>query len=132
MTRVYFIDDSETTLFIYRELINRMEDTGIEAFYYPDATKALVELEQHAGDPDVTLMVVYLDIQMPSLDGFDFLELLEEDYEDIYDKLKVYMLTSSVMKRDREMAERFKVVRGFLEKPLMRETLIDTLRRCRE
>lgn len=132
MTRVYFIDDSETTLFIYRELINRMEDTDIEAFYYPDATKALEELIQHAADPNVALMIVYLDIQMPSLDGFDFLELLEEDYEDIYDKLKVYMLTSSVMKRDREMAERFKVVRGFLEKPLMRETLADTLRQARE
>lgn len=127
MTRVYFIDDSETTIFIYKELIKRVSATkDVVAEYYSGSEEALSGMKKLEGD-SAERVVVFLDIQMPSMDGFDFLELLEEEHEEIYYSLNVYMLTSSIMKRDREVAERFKVIKGFIDKPLLLPTLLDIL-----
>lgn len=63
--------------------------------------------------------LVLLDINMPVMSGFDFLEAVErERLLTSADACVVVMLTSSSYFGDRERAERFEVVGDYLEKPL--------------
>jgi CheY-like chemotaxis protein len=56
---------------------------------------------------------------MPLMDGWDFIE--EVGIKEIH--IPIYMLTSSIDKNDNEKAKKYKVVKGFLNKPLKQEKL---------
>ena len=62
--------------------------------------------------PDLLL----LDIKMPGIDGFDFLERLKG--LNLKKKVKVYMLTSSLRAEDKLKAFSFRAVIDYFEKPL--------------
>ena len=63
-------------------------------------------------------MVLFLDINMPSLSGWDVLATLNAMPEDIKTNLIVYMLSGSVSVSDRARSFSFSFVKGCLEKPL--------------
>ena len=68
--------------------------------------------------------VLFLDINMPTMDGWEFLEALNTFGESVKEKLNVYMLSSSVDPEDLERANANPYIIAFLEKPLSREMLI--------
>jgi CheY-like chemotaxis protein len=66
--------------------------------------------------------LILLDINMPVMDGFDFLSEYVCRPGSI-EQTKVYMLTSSPHETDRRRAETFDIVKGYFEKPLTEENL---------
>lgn len=65
--------------------------------------------------------VILLDINMPVMDGFEFLQAYKE-LGKCYDTTRVYMLTSSLRDSDREDALAYDCVKSYLEKPLTAQT----------
>ena len=59
-------------------------------------------------------LVIILDINMPIMDGWEFLDA----YRDYKNKAKVYMLTSSSNEEDRKRAEEFDCISGYYTKPV--------------
>ena len=80
--------------------------------------KALEYLAVSNSCPDVIL----LDINMPVMDGFDFLEEYTRDHKCL-NKSFVYMLTSSAEERDKANAKAFDIVKGYFEKPISKENI---------
>ena len=80
--------------------------------------KALHYLEDNANCPDVIL----LDINMPVMDGFDFLEEYKAGHRCL-DKTIIYMLTSSAQEVDKIKANAFGIVKDYFEKPLTEENV---------
>lgn len=68
--------------------------------------------------------VLFLDINMPTLTGWDFLDEYEKFSENVKGPISIYLLSSSIDKRDWEKAKENKYVKGFLVKPMYRETII--------
>ncbi len=66
--------------------------------------------------------ILFLDLKMPNMDGFDFLSRFESLPEDITSEIAVFVLTSSISKIDYEKVKQFKV-KGYLNKPLNLEKL---------
>lgn len=66
--------------------------------------------------------LMFLDVNMPRMGGFDFLTEFDKIYVGINIKCFVYMLTA-VKNREYEKFLQFKCVKGILEKPLTREVL---------
>ena len=67
--------------------------------------------------------LIFLDIHMPKMNGFEFLSALNEQYNGLKDKISVVLLTSSLDPLDKKMSAEFPNIKLFLNKPLNVEKL---------
>jgi CheY-like chemotaxis protein len=116
LNRIVLIDDSEPDL-IYSRIVLERSGLAREVQSFESAREALAWLlapDSHGAD------LILLDINMPGMDGFEFLEALRQARVCQPDKAwgKVVMLTSSPDPEDRERAASYPCVRGYLVKPL--------------
>jgi len=72
--------------------------------------------------------MVFLDINMPVMSGWDFIEAYKK--LDLPNPLFIVLLTTSLNANDREKAEQVDLIHKFLAKPLQVETLQDLLEAC--
>jgi CheY-like chemotaxis protein len=63
-------------------------------------------------------LIVFLDIFMPIMNGFQFMEAFMQFHRDMHDKVEIYMLTSSIDPEDQRKARKYHVIREFVNKPM--------------
>lgn len=73
--------------------------------------------------------LILLDINMPGMNGFEFLEIYHTLEEDQKSKAVVIMLTTSLNPDDKTKAMGFKEVSEFQNKPLTVEVIQDTVKK---
>ena len=119
------IDDSKIDQKLYRRIVERSGKVGTILSYYM-AHEALEALMAPDGPrPDLIL----LDINMPRMNGFGFLEAVRSNLGEEFCPV-VVMLTTSLEPSDEDRARQFSCVRDFLNKPLTRdhiEKLVDLI-----
>jgi CheY-like chemotaxis protein len=93
---------------------------GAEALNYLDCKEQFVDRDCDCTCPDLIL----LDLNMPVMNGFDFLELYEARNNPEKEQVKLYVLTSSSHSLDHFKISLFKSVTGYLTKPLTEEVLL--------
>ncbi|PHR97425.1 MAG: response regulator [Leeuwenhoekiella sp.] len=109
--KVLLVEDSETTNFINKLVLNSAGILDInEVLNGLDAYNYILR-----NCPDVIL----LDIDMPVMDGWEFLK--EKEMKALCMHAKVVMLTSSTHPKDKKMAENHPSIVAYLEKPLTLE-----------
>lgn len=86
--------------------------------------KALVYLEEFISKPDQFPDLIFLDLNMPLMNGYDFIELYEEKFAPLFPATQLVVLTSSVRNKDIEIAQRYSSIKGFYNKPLEEEQLL--------
>ena len=114
---ILIVDDDAGVLFLH-ELIVRESRFSDNITTFNRAGKALEYLEKLKDK--ISDCLIFLDINMPEMDGWKFLENLDKSNQ--YDRISVVMATSSVNRSDREKAKSFSRVIGYVEKPLDFET----------
>lgn len=128
VNRLVIIDDSKIEQKLYRLIVERSGLVGeVISFYYADEA-----LEYLCSDPKPEVDCIALDINMPRMTGFEFLDAATERLGDDFVKLVVVMLTTSLDPEDRKRAARHAVVRDFFNKPLSRthlERVVELLNR---
>ncbi|CAL65138.1 response regulator [Christiangramia forsetii] len=113
------IDDDEIYQKIIKKLISRA-NVFEEAYFYASGKEAIDDfLDLKTNLPSIIL----LDINMPIMDGWQFLDRLEKLYPLLYENTKVFIVTSSIAYSDKEKMMEFPGVSGFLSKPLNIEKL---------
>ncbi len=116
---ILLVDDDRATNFLNKRLLDKMgvanhikiARNGIEAMDY------LVSASEGQRDfpmPDL----IFLDINMPLVNGWEFLERYDSMPEDFKSHITVLMLTTSLRQDDLERAEKAPSVKGFIHKPL--------------
>jgi CheY-like chemotaxis protein len=113
---VLIIDDSDADL-LYTRLVIERSGGAREVQTFEQAQEALQALREGRLRPDLIL----LDINMPVMNGFEFLAALQAQVAELPTVPVVVMLTSSPDPADRARAEGFASVRGYLTKPIDRE-----------
>ena len=113
--KILLVDDDVAFNFLNRLLIN---STGLkcEIDECLDGSAALNYVLNSEKCPDVIL----LDINMPVMDGFEFLEEFEKHHK-LRNHTKVFVLTSSDQDEDRNSAKKYTCVKGYFDKPLTDE-----------
>ena len=117
-TQLIIIDDDPVNNFICIKTIQRLiEDPSILAF--TEATHALDFLNSPAfANSAENRIIMFLDINMPLVSGWDFLNIFESMSGRIKKPIKIYMLSSSVNPEDIERATLNEYVSDYLMKPL--------------
>lgn len=113
--RVMLIDDSESDL-LYTRIILQRASVPYEVLAFESAREALQALRTEAEPVDLIL----LDINMPGMNGFEFLEAYDALRGDQQADAVVVMLTSSPDAADRDRALSFSCVKGYVTKPIDR------------
>jgi len=123
--KTVLIDDSDIDLFIQRRFLEVYEFSS-ELVLYKSASEALNWLKRLNGEtpPDV----IFLDLNMPEIDGFSFLRSFNDLPEKIKNKSRIVVLTSSNSMQDRDQAFQNKNVIQFITKPL-KQTDIEELKK---
>jgi CheY-like chemotaxis protein len=114
ISTILVVDDDENDQFICEYTIRKF-DASIRVLKAFDGAEALDVL--HRETPDA----IILDINMPVMNGFEFLDRYAEEFE-VHAPV-VAMLTSSRLGKDRERALQYSFVKNYFEKPLESEHL---------
>ena len=125
--RVMLVDDNDIDNFVNRKTIEAISFAEkIEAHIDPEtALEFLQGIQKTGGAMKEDLPeIIFLDINMPLMDGFDFVRQFEKLNEATKQNIRIYLLSSSMNPTDRDRASEFESVHAFLEKPLNREQLL--------
>jgi CheY-like chemotaxis protein len=124
---ILLVDDDEDDNLIHKDLIEELDITqhlqiatnGIEAMEY---------LSKVYTDPDPTRYpkpdLIFLDLNMPKMNGFEFLEEYERMLGMFDSDPKITVLTTSAVPEDRQRALEYPMVQGFELKPLMDKSVM--------
>jgi CheY-like chemotaxis protein len=124
--KVLVVNDNELLLLIAKKMIalsNFAEETitatnGLEAIEY---FENLLQNEKDASKNAPEF--IFLDLHMPSLDGWGFLELFTEKYATHFPKLKIAILSASVDMQEMLMLVKYPIVIDFVSTPINEEVL---------
>ncbi len=98
--KIILIDDDHVANFLNREII-ALYNSSLSVHVFQDPFKALEYLIHEATAPASDQMVLFVDINMPLMTGWQFIELLETDHPLLLKRLKIYVLSSSIDHHDK-------------------------------
>lgn len=121
--RFLLIDDDKINNFITKMILEKSFE-GIEVIAFTDAEEGLKfiksESKNSAMDEKITL---FLDINMPTLSGWEFLEAFALIDDEIRKQYNIYILSSSINLGDINLANENQFVLDFIEKPVNKDKL---------
>ncbi|MBF9252781.1 response regulator [Pontibacter sp. 172403-2] len=116
MKRIVLVDDMEIFNFIMVTSIKNV-NPAYAVHDFTNSLQAFASLKEIAPD------IIFLDLNMPEMDGWDFLEQMQAQRL----QYKVYILTSSTSELDRQRSKTFANVAQFLVKPVEEDLLKEIL-----
>jgi len=122
---IMLIDDNEIDNLINQKMIEAADIA--EHIYTHTGAKSAIEflrnMEQLEVADSVLPEVIFLDIDMPLMDGFQFLDEFEKLSVATKEKCEIVMLTSSINPQDVDKSKQYAHVKKYLNKPLSQTTL---------
>ncbi|WP_176956230.1 response regulator [Catalinimonas alkaloidigena] len=122
MQRIMIVDDDHIHHFVYEEMI---ADTQVaqEVLTFAQASKALDFLGDACHDADQLPDLILLDLNMPHISGWDFLEAYQKIRPDFAKDVVLMILSSSVYQKDIDRAHAYEDVADFVMTPLTEDKL---------
>jgi CheY-like chemotaxis protein len=99
-----------------------------EILTFTEGSSCLDYIQQtYAANHDRRPTILLLDINMPVMSGWEFLERFDNLGEDVKSLFKIYILSSSVDERDKQRSYANKNVSAFMVKPLVKDNVLAIL-----
>lgn len=118
MTRVLVIDDDEINNFTVDAILSRTD--FVDEYEIKDSGWNALEYLQKAEEAQAYPDLIFVDINMPEMDGYEFLERYEHRFWQKHISTRVYMLSSSISEADKEKALSYRCIYEYITKPLNR------------
>jgi len=128
MWKIFLIDDDDVNQHVsLRTIQSCLSDTAVSVQEFSSGAQALQYLEQHARDADKLPDLIFLDINMPAISGWDFLEKFENMSSSMVEVPKISMMSASWFVEDMNRALRYTHVIDYISKPLTQEPFEDLI-----
>jgi CheY-like chemotaxis protein len=113
LPRIILVDDDDIMNFLHEEMIQRAAPGSI-IDVFKSGKQWVNHLTHH---PDLSFDILFLDIRMPEMDGFEVLQFMGQT-PSRFSGVRTYVLSSTLDDRDLEKAKGNPLVTDFLSKPL--------------
>lgn len=121
---ILIVDDDPIVRLIIQKMIHHM-DNSVNCQQCDNGEVGLSVLETLR---NVThAIVILLDINMPVLNGWEFLDSLQKINLSSFAKFQLYILTSSTDESDKLKAQSYPVIKKFYQKPLSKQNIEEIL-----
>nr|WP_315157988.1 response regulator [uncultured Flavobacterium sp.] len=118
-------DDPINNLLCSKNIKKNIQEA--EVITFTEAEKGLDHIKSFFNEPNVENAVLFLDINMPIMSGWEFMEEFEKLNTLIKDQIFIYILSSSIDQQDKLKAKNHPDVVDYIEKPLSPEILKNTV-----
>ncbi len=124
--QILLIDDDEINNFLSNELIRLYQpDVEIESILYVE--EALRYLAEKIKNNQSLPGIILVDINMPNLNGWDFIDAFEKMDAGAIKNVRVFVYTSSIYYKDLEKVKNYKSVIKLISKPFTDDMIADIL-----
>lgn len=113
---IMIVDNDQVNSFVLKNIITRNYSEA-QITMFPDGADALKHLEELNRMEERFPEIILLDIYMPIMDGFEFLEKYTHEFN--HKPTNIFAMSNSLSKEDQQKANEFEVVKGFITKPLI-------------
>lgn len=120
------VDDDDVFVYLTKKIIEQT-DLVERIKIFKNGWDAIKFIKENAGNPDLLPDIILLDLNMPIMDGWSFLEeyiLLRPKFGK---KITIYIVTSSISPHDIDKAKGINAVSDFIIKPVTKEKFIELL-----
>jgi response regulator RpfG family c-di-GMP phosphodiesterase len=124
--RFLLIDDDPFNNFLSRALIHHL-DSSIPAESFRDPDDAIRFIEANFSPEENRQTIILLDINLPRLSGWDFIEKLKKQPERVRSRFDIYILSSFIDGRDKQRVAANSIIKGYMQKPLEKELLTEAI-----
>jgi len=121
---VMIIDDNLIDLYISSRMITK-NNFGKKVLQYSSAIEALKYLQENQENIPRLPEVIFVDIYMPVMSGFEFMKEYDKLSTPLKDLCKVFIISSSIDEQDLNCANNDKNIVAMKEKPITKEFLND-------
>ncbi len=120
------IDDNKIDLYINQRIIEKY-NPNVKTSTFSNALSAISFFKLLESDPKSTSCgapdVILLDVNMPEINGFDFLQEFEGLEHSNKRDISIYMLSSSICPDEIQKAQKYNCCAGYITKPLTENVL---------
>lgn len=116
------IDDDEVYTFVVKRII-ALAELAEKTLFFPNGQKALDFFLEYIEATDSLPDLILLDINMPVLDGWQFMDEFIKLAPRIGKKIHIYIVSSSIDQSDFDRAKAMELVSDFVVKPITVEKL---------
>ncbi len=122
------IDDDEIFTYIIKKIIEE-SDIAEQITIFNNGRDAINYLSEVAEEETLLPKVIFLDLNMPLLDGWGFLDEYIRLKPKMCKKINLYVITSSVSTYDHERSKQYSDITDFIVKPLAKEKFISIIKK---
>lgn len=119
---VMIIDDNPVDLYIISRMIIK-NNFGRNVLHFTEAEEAITYLQEYQDDISKLPQIIFVDIYMPLMSGFEFLEAYDSLSSALKNHCKTYIISSTIDNDDIAQSSSNKNVVAFHVKPITKEFL---------
>ena len=124
--KICLIEDDPAFMYLARLIVQTVDNTA-DILSFDDGSQAFKFLEKNKTDFSSLPDVIFLDLNMPYMDGWAFLDAYDTIKNDFSKTIPIYILSSSISESDISRAASNPLVVEFMSKPFEEQKLAEIL-----